>query len=117
MRSQAGIRGAPRQFRRVLAASLRRERKTISRCEGAVSQHDRKRRWHIYTEACAAPTPTYVMNRRKFLLTSAAGTMTIPASEVSSPVTGSAAPAASTGGVAVLLVDTDRATARIDERI
>jgi alpha-N-arabinofuranosidase len=43
--------------------------------------------------------------------------MTIPTSGVSSPVTGSAVPAASIGGVAVLLVDTDRATAPIDERI
>jgi alpha-N-arabinofuranosidase len=57
------------------------------------------------------------MNRRQFFLTSTAVTATIPLSKASSAVPASAAPAAYDAGVAVLLVDTDRVTAPIDQRI
>src|SRR5436309_15010285 len=57
------------------------------------------------------------MNRRNFLLSSLAVPTAVPLSVVSSPLLSSAAPATGEGRVAVLLVDTDRATTPIDERI
>src|ERR1700760_1021137 len=57
------------------------------------------------------------MNRRKFLLTSAAVTATAPLPGTSAPPPANSAAQAGKGGVAVLLVDTDRVTAPIDQRI
>lgn len=57
------------------------------------------------------------MNRRKFLLTSTAVTATTPLSQGLSPLPENAASAPNHMGVAVLLVDTDRVTAPIDQRI
>src|SRR3954462_8221896 len=63
------------------------------------------------------------MNRRKFLVSSMAGTgAAVPVSAASSPFLSgpplpSAAPAPDNARVAVLLVDTDRVTTPIDERI
>src|SRR3954454_22766897 len=62
------------------------------------------------------------MNRRKFLTTSMAATAAVPVSAASSPLRSgpllpSAAPAPEGARVAVLLVDTDRVSTRIDERI
>src|SRR3954463_955726 len=63
------------------------------------------------------------MNRRKFLVSSMAGTgAAVPVSAASSPFLSgpplpSAAPAPDNARVAVLLVDTDRVTAPIDQRI
>src|SRR3954463_3200451 len=57
------------------------------------------------------------MNRRNFLLNSLAVPTAVPLSVVSSPLLSSAAPATGDGRVAVLLVDTDRSTTPIDERI
>src|SRR3954470_1445305 len=63
------------------------------------------------------------MNRRKFLVSSMAGTgAAVPVSAASSrflsgPPLPSAAPAPDNARVAVLLVDTDRVTTPIDERI
>ncbi|MFL6449431.1 MAG: alpha-N-arabinofuranosidase [Bryobacteraceae bacterium] len=57
------------------------------------------------------------MNRRRFLMGATAATVAVPRSAVSSPLSSSAAPAASDAKVAVLLVDTDRVTTPIDERI
>jgi alpha-L-arabinofuranosidase len=57
------------------------------------------------------------MNRRNFLLSSLAVPTAVPLSVVSSPLLSSAAPATGDGRVAVLLVDTDRSTTPIDERI
>ncbi|MFL6417186.1 MAG: carbohydrate binding domain-containing protein, partial [Bryobacteraceae bacterium] len=57
------------------------------------------------------------MNRRNFLLSSLAVPAAVPLSVVSSPLVPSAAPATGEGRVAVLLVDTDRVTTPIDERI
>src|SRR3954447_25833327 len=57
------------------------------------------------------------MNRPNFLLSSLAVPTAVPLSVVSSPLLSSAAPATGDGRVAVLLVDTDRATSPIDERI
>jgi alpha-N-arabinofuranosidase len=57
------------------------------------------------------------MNRRSFLVSSLAATAAGPLSVKSSPLLSSAAPAAGEARVAVLLVDTDRVTVPIDERI
>ncbi len=58
------------------------------------------------------------MNRRHFLMSSAAATAAVPLSVVvSSPLVSRAAPAAGEPGVAVLLVDTDKVMAPIDKRI
>src|SRR4051812_39876197 len=58
------------------------------------------------------------MNRRNFLLSSMSAVGTgFPLSVASSPKLSGAPPAAADALVAVLLVDTDRATTPIDERI
>lgn len=57
------------------------------------------------------------MNRRKFLRDSMAATAALPLSAVASPFLASAVPDGGAPRVAVLLVDTDRATAPVDERI
>src|SRR4051812_5051023 len=57
------------------------------------------------------------MNRRQFLLSSITATATVPLSEASSPLSSSAPSPAGDARVAVLLVDTDRATSPIDQRI
>src|SRR6266700_2308546 len=57
------------------------------------------------------------MNRRSFLLSSIAATSAPLSIVVSSPPLSAAAPSAAEPRVAVLLVDTDRVTASIDERI
>src|SRR3954464_3689196 len=62
------------------------------------------------------------MNRRKFLTSSMATTAAVPVSAASSPLLSgpllsSAAPTSEDARVAVLLVDTDRVTTSIDERI
>lgn len=57
------------------------------------------------------------MNRRQFLLTSTAATATTELSGAASLLPGDAGSAAGHAGVAVLLVDTDRATAPVDQRI
>jgi len=57
------------------------------------------------------------MNRRQFLLTSTVATARTDFSEATSLSSPNDAPAAGHTGVAVLLVDTDRVTAPIDERI
>src|SRR3982750_1679768 len=62
------------------------------------------------------------MNRRKFLTSSMAATAAVPVSAgpsalLSGPLLPSAAPAQEDARVAVLLVDMDRVTTRIDERI
>src|SRR5689334_22618720 len=56
------------------------------------------------------------MNRRTFLMSSMASAA-VPLSIASRPLLSSAAPAASEARVAVLLVDTERVMAAIDERI
>jgi alpha-L-arabinofuranosidase len=56
------------------------------------------------------------MNRRNFLMTSMAAGARVPLSVVSSPLSSPAAPA-NEPRVAVLLVDTDRVTTPIDQRI
>src|ERR1700688_2903980 len=57
------------------------------------------------------------MNRRNFLMSSMAATAAFPLAQVSSPFLASAVQAASEPRIAILVVDTDRATAPIDERI
>src|SRR5881398_1349281 len=57
------------------------------------------------------------MNRRKFLKNSMAASASVSLSGVSSPFFSSADQAGGEPRVAVLLVDTDRVTTRIDERI
>jgi alpha-L-arabinofuranosidase len=57
------------------------------------------------------------MNRRTFLMSSMASTAAVPLSVASRPLLSSAAPAAREARVAVLLVDTERVMAAIDERI
>jgi alpha-N-arabinofuranosidase len=57
------------------------------------------------------------MNRRNFLVSSLAATATGPLSALSSPLLLSAAPSPGEAKVAVLLVDTDRVTIPINERI
>jgi len=57
------------------------------------------------------------MNRRSFLLSSLAATAAGPLSAMSSPLPSGAPPIAGEARVAVLLVDTDRATIPIDKRI
>ena len=57
------------------------------------------------------------MNRRSFLVSSMAATAAGPLSVVSSPFLSSAAPVVGESRVAVLLVDMDRVTVPIDERI
>lgn len=57
------------------------------------------------------------MNRRSFLLSSLAATAARPLSAVSSSLLSSTTPASGEAKVAVLLVDTDRVTVPIDERI
>src|SRR3954452_4479919 len=67
------------------------------------------------------PRPSH-MNRRKFLMSSMAATAVGPLSAVSSPVSSAApgmgeAPADGEPRVAVLVIDTDRITSPIDERV
>jgi alpha-N-arabinofuranosidase len=57
------------------------------------------------------------MNRRSFIVSSMAATAAGPLSVVSSPFLSSAVPAVGETRVAALLVDTDRVTTPIDERI
>ena len=57
------------------------------------------------------------MNRRNFLMSSMAATAAVPLSGWSSPLLSSVVQAAGEPKVAVLVVDTDMVTARIDERI
>ena len=57
------------------------------------------------------------MNRRSFLVNSLAATAAGPLSALSSPIPSSVAPASGEARVAVLLVDTDRVTVPIDQRI
>src|SRR4051794_3582485 len=57
------------------------------------------------------------MNRRNFLISSAAASAVVPLSVVSSPFLSSPVQAAGEPRVAVLVVDTDRATTPIDEGI
>ena len=57
------------------------------------------------------------MNRRNFLMSSVAATAAVPLSGWSSSLLSSAVPSGGEAKVAVLVVDTDRVTARIDEGI
>jgi len=57
------------------------------------------------------------MNRRSFLVSSLAATAASPLSAISSPLLSSLVPTSHGSKVAVLLVDTDRVTVPIDERI
>src|ERR671938_363672 len=57
------------------------------------------------------------MNRRGFLFSSIAAASAAPQPVVSSPLLSSASPAPDDTKVAVLVVDTDRVTTPIDERI
>ena len=57
------------------------------------------------------------MNRRDFLPTSLTATAALPLSIVSTPLRFGADRTAEEPGIAVLLVDTDRATVPIDKRI
>src|SRR5215469_9717341 len=57
------------------------------------------------------------MDRRHFLISSMAATAVVPLSVVSAPRASDAAPEAEEPRVAVLLVDTDRVTIPVDERI
>src|SRR6476619_7236896 len=57
------------------------------------------------------------MNRRSFLKNSISATAAFPLSGVSSPFISSAVQAESEPNIAVMLVDTDRVTTPIDERI
>ena len=72
----------------------------------------------MYTEASLDPETELPMKRRHFLSSSIAATAAGPLSvAVTSPILSRAEPAETGARVAVLLVDTDRVTTSIDERI